>query len=142
MAEYTQTTTYDKNMQDKIRMWSNTTTKRFIENFNSLVDAELTLVDAGVAAYTFTPATWEKAVTKALSDLNNETNRRCFKWFMDMLKVEFTDIAATGMAYTKTYSEIQMRRCFDTASNSIHRELIHEMITLIWTELDAIEDAS
>jgi hypothetical protein len=142
MAEYTQTTTYDKSMQDKIRMWSNTTTQRFIERFNSLIDAEFTLVDAGVAAYTFTQATWDKAVQKLLVELNNETNRRCFKWFLDLMAIEFVDIAATGMAYTKTYTEVQMRRCFETASNSIHRELIHEMITLITTELDAIEDAS
>lgn len=142
MAEYTQTTTYDASMQDLIRMWSNTTTKRFIERFNSLIDAELTTIVAGAAAYTFTQATWDKAVQKALSDLNNETNRRCFKWFLDLMAVEFVDIAATGMAYTRNLTQLTSRRCFETATNSIHRELIHEMIDLIIVELDLVVAAS
>ncbi len=142
MAEYTQTTTYDASMQDLIRMWSNTTTKRFIERINTLIDAELTLVDAGVAAYTFTIATWNSNVQKALADMSNMTNKDCFRNFMDLLAIEFVDIAATGMAYTKTYEELQMRRCFETAPNSIHQELVHKMIALITIELDLIVAAS
>ena len=142
MAEYTQTTTYDASMQDVIRMWNNTTTKRFIENFNSLVDAEFTLVDAGVDAYTFTIAAWNKAIAESLYDLNNETNRQCFKKLADLLAIEFVDIAATGMAYTETTTAAKMKECFITATNSIHKELVHKMIDLIQVELAAIVAAS
>ena len=142
MAEYTQTTTYDASMQDLIRMWNNTTTKRFIERFNALIDAEFTLVDVGVAAYTFTAATFDKAINEALYDLNNETNRQCFKKLADLLSVEFVDIAATGMAYTENTTAAKMKECFISASNSIHKELVYEMIDLIQVELAAIVAAS
>ena len=142
MAEYTQTTTYDKSMQDKIRMFNNTKTKTFVENFNTLIDAEFTTVSAGAVAYTFTPATWKKAVNEALVDLNNETARQCFSKFGDLLSVEFVDIAATGMAYTKNTTARKMRECFYSAPNTLQRELIFEMIALIDTELDLIVAAS
>jgi hypothetical protein len=142
MAEYTKTATYDASMQDVIRMWNNTTTKKFIEEINTLIVTELDLVDAGVAAYTFTQATWDKAVGKILADLNNETNRKCFKDALDLLAVEWVDIALTGMAYTRNCTEIEVRRCFETVSNSIHKELVHKMMLLVGAELDLIEAAS
>ena len=142
MAEYTQTATYDASMQDLIRMWNNTTTKRFIENFNSIIDAEFTLVDAGVAAYTFTPATFAKSIAESLYDLNNDTNKQAFLKLSKFLSIEFVDIAATGMAYTETTSAAEMKRCFETATNSIHRELVHKMVDLIQVELALIVAAS
>lgn len=142
MAEYTQTTTYDASMQDLIRMWNNVTTQRFIERFNELIDDEFTTITSGAAAYTFTQATWDKAVQKVLSELNNQTNRTCFKQFLDLMAVEFVDIAATGLSYTRNMTSLTAKRCFETASNSIHRELIHEMIALIIIELDLIVAAS
>lgn len=142
MAEYTQTTTYDASMQDLIRMWNNTTTKRFIEQFNALIDAELTLVDAGVVAYTFTLATWNKSVAGILQGLNNDTSRQCFKKFCDLLATDFVDIAANGMSYTRDITVRGARECFYSCPNSINRELLHEMIALVIIELDLIVAAS
>ena len=140
-TEYTQTTTYDDSMQDLIRMWSNTTTKRFIENFNSLIDAELTsIASSTMDAYTFTQATWDKDVSEVLFDLNNDTNRRCFKNFLDLMAVEFVDIAANGYSYTLNATQLTARRCFETCSNSIHVDLVHKMLALIQIELNLVVD--
>ena len=142
MAEYTQTTTFGTSMGDLNRMWNNTTTKTFIERYMTLIDAQLDLVDAGGVAYSFTQATWDTAVNKALAELNNETNRKCFKDFADLISVDWVDIAANGMSYTRDITYLNAIRCFETATNSIHKELLHEMIALIIIELDLIVAAS
>ena len=142
MAEYTQTTTYGASLQDKIRMWNNITTQRFVERFNSLIKTEFDGMVGDVDGYTITQATWDKAVQKALADLNNETNRRCFKWYLDLMAVEFVEIASTGLGAARSQTQLTARRCFETASNTIHRELVHEIIDLHIVELDLIEATS
>ena len=152
MAAYTQSTTFLTSIKRVMEIWNNTTNETMIEQIMVLIDTEFAAMEtAGLDDYEVSPGL-EASMLQRLNLMTN-TSRLCMQNFLFFLLIEFAAVETSGLDYTVTDDDLTdgadvtgvvtgMKRSMELWSNSTHRTGFDQIIAIISTELEALEDAS
>ena len=153
MAAYSQTSNFLVSIKRVMEIWNNTIDEITIEQIMVLIDTEFAAMEtAGLAAYTVTTGLTATLLGK-LNNLSNNTMKLCMQDFLGYLLTEFGLVETNGLAYTVTdtsyvaatgaYGAVDgMRQSMYNWPNSTHRTGFDQIIDILSTELEALEDAS
>ena len=153
MAAYTQTSNFLVSIKRVMEIWNNTIDEITIEQIMVLINTEFAAMEtAGLAAYTVTTGLSATLLGK-LNNLSNNTMKLCMQDFLGYLLTEFGLVETNGLAYTVTDTSLAagtgaygavdgMRQSMYNWPNSTHRTGFDQIIDILSTELEALEDAS
>ena len=153
MAAYAQTSNFLVSIKRVMEIWNNTIDEITIEQIMVLINTEFAaMADAGLAGYTVTTGLSATLLGK-LNNLSNNTMKLCMQDFLGYLLTEFGLVETNGLAYTVTdtsyvaatgaYGAVDgMRQSMYNWPNSTHRTGFDQIIDILSTELEALEDAS
>ena len=153
MAAYSQTTNFLVSIKRVMEIWNNTTDEIMVAQIMDLIDTEFAAMEtAGLAGYTVTTGL-EASMLQKLNNMSNDTKRLAMQKFLEYLLAEFALVQTNGLSYTVTddsfaaatgaYGAVSgMKHSMYCWPNQTHRTGFDQIITILSTELDALETAS
>lgn len=153
MAAYSQTTNFLVSIKRVMEIWNNTIDEIIIAQVMDLINTEFAAMEtAGLAGYTVTTGL-QATLLQKLNNMSNNTMKLCMQDFVGYLLAEFALVETNGLAYTVTDdvattgsdsigAETGMRMSMYNWPNATHRYAWDQIITILATELEALEDAS
>ena len=153
MAAYAQTSNFLVSIKRVMEIWNNTIDEITIEQIMVLINTEFAaMASAGLAGYTVTTGLSATLLGK-LNNLSNNTMKLCMQDFLGYLLAEFDLVETNGLGYevtdtsfvaaTGAYGAVDgMRQSMYNWPNSTHRTGFDQIIDILSTELEALEDAS
>jgi hypothetical protein len=153
MAAYAQTSNFLLSIKRVMEIWNNTINKQMLQEIFVLIDTEFAAMEtAGLAGYTVTSGL-QASMLARLNNMSNNTLRLSVQDLIGYLMVEFALVETNGLAYEVTDdvategldsigADTGMRMSMYNTPNNTHRLCMEKIITIISTELEALEDAS
>ena len=137
MAAYDINTSFVANCDATLINMNNTITRKIMTDTIGIINDELVAIESAQSTYTLQLTSLQ--AQKKFANLSNDFRTDIFMLWIDAIWTEFASVVALGNSYVKLGSAAISKRMFDWMPDILVKQVMHALIDLIDTELDAIE---
>jgi len=138
MAAYDLNTDFTIDCEKKLVNMNNTIDRKILLDIIDILDDELIAVEDGQTGYTLQVTSLQ--AQKKLSNLSDCFRTDIMMLFINDIWTELALVVTNGNSYTKTDGIVaDLKRRFDNMPDILVKQVMHDLVDIIDTELDAME---